>query len=80
VLQLSAARQGERVTIIRISEYAENIGELLDYLGTRGIVPGAQLAVTEIAPLNGPLTLKLGNRVISLSREVANFVWVKRVG
>lgn len=77
-IQLSAAREGERVTVVRISEYAENIGELLDYLGTRGIVPGAQIAVTEIAPLNGPLTLKLGSKVISMSREVAHFVWVKR--
>ena len=77
-IQLSAAREGERVTVVRISEYAENIGELLDYLGTRGIVPSAQIAVTDIAPLNGPLTLKLGSKVISMSREVAHFVWVKR--
>jgi DtxR family transcriptional regulator, Mn-dependent transcriptional regulator len=79
-LQLSAAREGERVAVVRISEYAENIGELLDYLGTRGVVPGAQITVTEIAPLKGPLTLKLGSKVIPMSREVANFVWVKRVG
>lgn len=77
VVQLSAAREGARVTIVRISEYAENIGELLEYLGGHGIVPGAQITITEIAPLKGPLTLKLGNTVISMSREVAKFVWVK---
>jgi DtxR family Mn-dependent transcriptional regulator len=77
-IQLSAAREGERVTVVRISEYAENVGELLEYLGGRGVTPGAQIAVTEIAPLNGPLTLKLGSKVISMSREVAHFVWVKR--
>jgi DtxR family Mn-dependent transcriptional regulator len=79
-IQLSAAREGERVTVVRISEYAENVGELLDYLGTRGVTPGAPITVTEIAPLHGPFTLKLGSKVISMSREVANFVWVKRVG
>ncbi|MCI0474739.1 MAG: metal-dependent transcriptional regulator [Anaerolineales bacterium] len=78
VIQLSAAREKERVTVVRISEYAENVGELLEYLGARGIVPGAPITVTEIAPLQGPLTLKLGSKVTSMSREVANFVWVKR--
>ena len=77
-IQLSAAREGERVTVVRISEYAENVGELLEYLGGRGVTPGAHIAVTEIAPLNGRLTLKLGSKVISMSREVAHFVWVKR--
>ncbi|MCX7838529.1 MAG: metal-dependent transcriptional regulator [Anaerolineae bacterium] len=75
---LATARPGERVTIVRISEYAENVGELLEYLGARGIVPGAQLTVTEVAPLNGPLSLKLGGRIVPISREVAQFVWVKR--
>jgi DtxR family Mn-dependent transcriptional regulator len=79
-LQLSAARAGERVMVVRISEYAENAGELLDYLGSRGVVPGATIAVAEVAPLQGPLTLKLGSQVTSMSREVAHFVWVKRVG
>jgi DtxR family Mn-dependent transcriptional regulator len=79
-LQLSAAREGERVTVVRISEYAENVAELLEYLGGRGVIPGAQITVTDIAPLQGPLTLKLGSKVISMSREVANFVWVKRAG
>ena len=78
-IQLSAARANDRVKVVRISEYAENVGELLEYLGGRGVRPGAQITVTEVAPLKGPFTLRLGSKVISLSREVANFVWVKRV-
>ncbi len=77
-LPLNQANEGDRVTVGRISEYAENVSELLDYLGKRGVVPGATLTVAEVAPLKGPLTLKLGTRVISMSREVAGFVWVKR--
>jgi DtxR family transcriptional regulator, Mn-dependent transcriptional regulator len=77
-VQLSAMHEGESAVVTRISEYAENVAELLGYLGDRGVVPGAQLKIAEIAPLEGPLTLKLGNRVISMSREVAGFVWVKR--
>jgi DtxR family transcriptional regulator, iron-dependent repressor len=78
VLQLSHANEGDRVTVTRVSEYAENVAELLEYLGQRGVIPGARLVVTEIAPLNGPLTLKIGARTTSMSREVARFVWVKR--
>jgi DtxR family Mn-dependent transcriptional regulator len=78
VFQLSQAREGEQVTVMRISEYGENVAELLDYLGARGIVPGAQITVSEIVPLKGPLTLQVGARTTSMSREVADFVWVKR--
>ncbi len=60
-----------------MSEYAENVAELLDFLGKRGITPDAQVMITEIAPLDGPLTLKVGSRVVSMSRQVANYVWVK---
>jgi len=78
VFQLNKCKEGDRVTVTRISEYAENVAELLDYLGNRGLVPGATLTVNEVAPLNGPLTLKLGSKMIPLSREVAGFVWVKK--
>ncbi len=76
--QLSAAKEGSHVVVTRVSEYAENIAELLAYLGNRGLTPGAELQVVEIAPLDGPLTLKLGNRIVSLSRQVASYVWVKK--
>lgn len=76
--QLSSANEGDRVVVTRISEYAENVAELLEYLGQRGVTPGAHVGVIEIAPLKGPLTLKIGTRTTSMSREVAQFVWVKR--
>ncbi len=75
---LSASREGDRVVVTRVSEYAENVAELLAYLGARGITPGAKLTIAEIAPLQGPLSLKRGSRVIPMSREVAKFVWVKK--
>ncbi len=78
VFQLSNAKEGAHLQVTRVSEYAENVAELLDYLGSRGVVPGAHLTVSEIAPLEGPLTFKIRDRVISMSRQVAGFVWVKR--
>ena len=76
--QLGAAKENTTVIVTRVSEYAENIAELLEYLGQRGVTPGAKVTVTEIAPLQGPLTLKVGARTTSMSRDVAKFVWVKR--
>jgi DtxR family transcriptional regulator, Mn-dependent transcriptional regulator len=78
VFQLSATQEHDPVVVTRVSEYAENIAELLEYLGERGVTPGAKVTVTEIAPLGGPLTLKVGTRTTSMSRDVAKFVWVKR--
>lgn len=78
VFPLNQASEGDRVVVTRISEYAENVSELLDYLGKRGIVPNASLAITEVAPLEGPLSLKIGTKIVPMSRQVAGFVWVKR--
>ncbi|MBI5304370.1 MAG: metal-dependent transcriptional regulator [Chloroflexi bacterium] len=76
--QLSGAKVGDKVSVTRISEYAENVAELLDYLGKQGIMPNARLGVDEIAPLRGPLTLRVGARTVAISREVASYVWVKK--
>ncbi|HEX7586830.1 MAG TPA: metal-dependent transcriptional regulator, partial [Anaerolineae bacterium] len=78
IIQLSAAKENAPLIVTRVSEYAENIAELLEYLGKRGVTPGAKLKVTKIAPLQGPLMLKVGARTTFMSRDVANFVWVKR--
>ena len=77
VFHLDLAKEGDRVIVTRVSEYAENVGELLEYLGSHGLIPGATITVVELAPFKGPLTLKLGTRTISLSRDIAKFVWVK---
>ncbi len=77
-VQLSRAQEGDRVTVVRISEYDADVAELLSYLGKREIKPGTTLNVAEIAPMKGPLTLKIGTQTVSMSREVASFVWVKK--
>ncbi len=78
VFQLSAAKEGDDLVVTRISEYAENVAELLEYLGKQGVMPGGRLRLLEVAPLDGPLTLKTDLRTIAISLEVARFVWVQR--
>lgn len=76
---LSHAAEGERVRVTRISEYAENVGDLLGYLGERGLRPNAEVVVTEISPINQALTLHSGDKHFSLSSQVADAVWVTRL-
>ena len=52
--------------------------DLLRYLATLGLKPGASLEVVERAPLKGPITVKMGRKKFALSREVASIIWVKR--
>lgn len=78
--QLSRAAEGERVVVTRISEYDADVAEMLSYLGKRDIKPGTKLSILEISPFRGPLSVKIGRQTVSMSREVANFVWVKRTG
>jgi DtxR family Mn-dependent transcriptional regulator len=56
----------------------EEKADLLRYLGTMGLVPGASLEVMGKAPFNGPITIKVGRTNRALSREVASIIKVKR--
>jgi DtxR family Mn-dependent transcriptional regulator len=79
VFQLSHARGGDRVRVTRISEYAENVGELLRYLGDCGLRPGAEVTVADVAPLHNSVTLRVENRHFALTPEIAEYVWVMKV-
>src|SRR5919202_1846989 len=61
VFQLNQAHTGDRVKVTRISEYAENTGEMLRHLGERGLRPGAEVTIADVAPLHNTLTLKGNN-------------------
>jgi len=76
---LSQSEEGDRLRVSRISEYAENTADLLTHLGERGLMPGAELVVAEISPINRAFTLHLGNKHFSLAPQIAETVWVTRV-
>ncbi len=78
VFQLSHARGGDHVRVTRISEYAENVGELLRYLGDCGLRPGAEVTVADVAPLHNSVTLRVRNKHFALSPEIAEYVWVMK--
>ena len=72
---LTALNERERGTIVKITEEK---ADLLRYLGTMGLVPGASLEVVGKAPFGGPITIKVGRTNRALSREVTSIIKVKR--
>lgn len=66
---------GEQSTIVKIIEERT---DLLHYLKKIGLVPGASIEILEKAPLNGPITVKVGSTSHALSRAIASVIQVKR--
>ena len=66
---------GEQSTIVKITEERT---DLLHYLNKLGLVPGASIEILEKAPLNGPITVKVGSTGHALSRAIASIIQVKR--
>jgi DtxR family transcriptional regulator, Mn-dependent transcriptional regulator len=76
---LSQISEGDQVRVTRISEYAENVGDLLGYLNERGLRPGETFNVADISPLNKTLTLRGANKPFSISSQIADAVWVTKI-
>jgi len=65
----------ESGTVVKITEEKQ---EVLEYLATLRLMPGASVEVVEKAPLDGPITVKVEGTRHALSREVATIINVKR--
>jgi DtxR family Mn-dependent transcriptional regulator len=72
---LTALNEREQGIIVKITEEK---ADLLRYLDTMGLVPGASLEIVGKAPFSGPITIKVGRTNRALSREVASIIKVKR--
>ena len=66
---------GEKGVILRIHPVSE---ELVKHLDERGISPGREIKVAEIAPFNGPQSIEVGDEVHVLGRKVAAHVMVRQ--
>jgi DtxR family Mn-dependent transcriptional regulator len=72
---LSTASVGETVEVLAVNATTTDV---LKYLQERGILPGQTIRVLEAAPLQGPLTLKVGEKEVALGLSLAEFVIVKK--
>jgi DtxR family Mn-dependent transcriptional regulator len=50
---------------------------LLEYLMSMNLVPGTNIEVIEKAPFNGPITIKIDGKKVSISRKIASIVRVR---
>ena len=66
---------GEECTIVKITDERQ---DLLQYLATLGLVPGANVQIEEKAPFNGPIMVKVMGASYALGRNVAAVIWVKK--
>ncbi len=62
-----------KVEVIRIDQPEQT---LCEHLEEKGIFPGTRLSVIDEAPYNGPFTLLLGGKEITLGREISGRVMV----
>lgn len=71
--RLTELGPGEAGVIAQISEVKE---EVLPYLDSIGVRPGAEVKVKDVAPLEGPMTVETAGAITAIGREVAVLVRV----
>lgn len=71
---LAEITPGEPVVIRQVSDWER---AQLSYLQTLGMVPGAEIEILDRAPFDGPLTIKLGDKVFALAQEIAQTIGVQ---
>ncbi|MDQ3956266.1 MAG: metal-dependent transcriptional regulator [Actinomycetota bacterium] len=71
--RLTDLAPGEKGEVSQISEVQEDV---LPYLEGLGIRPGAVIAIKDVAPREGPLTVETEEGITSLGRELAAIVKV----
>jgi DtxR family Mn-dependent transcriptional regulator len=76
-IPLTKIPPGAGVTIRRIHELAEHNVELMAFLETHGLMPGAKVTVTEALPFNQTITLDAQGRSVTLGFASARYVFVE---
>jgi DtxR family Mn-dependent transcriptional regulator len=74
---LNQVASGEQIRVQQISEEAEMDRAFLDFLKRNGLVPGARAEVTEVAPFNDLITVRVGEQTIPIGMSVAARVIVE---
>jgi DtxR family Mn-dependent transcriptional regulator len=61
----------------RISRITTDDAEMLKYLHGLGLKPAAQVVFESIAPFDGPVTLRVGNKQVHVARRVAEVLYLQ---
>ncbi|MBI4233253.1 MAG: metal-dependent transcriptional regulator [Chloroflexi bacterium] len=72
--RLDHAVPGEALVVERVPE---EDARLLEFLAQSGLKPGARIAVQEVAPFKGTITVRVGDRDVVLGSSVAGTLLVR---
>ncbi|MCL5995914.1 MAG: metal-dependent transcriptional regulator [Chloroflexi bacterium] len=75
-VKLIEMKAGESGTLRRIHEIAENNHDLMAFLETNGLMPGAKITVREVMPFNQTLTLEVSGSPVVLGAATAEWLYV----
>jgi DtxR family Mn-dependent transcriptional regulator len=75
--RLRDVETGATVALIRISERAEELHDLIGYFEEKGFRPDVLISVVDRAPLNGPLTIEMEGRSLAIGEDLASYLWVR---
>jgi len=75
IMPLADVKSGSKAIIARVRE---DDPEILRYLAKLGLIPEAVVEILEIAPFDGPLTLKVDNDKFAIGRDLAKKIMVKK--
>lgn len=64
---------------VRVLRVAEDNDEMLGYVGSLGLRPGALVTVAQHAPFGGPLTIDIAGVRTAIARDIARLVTVEAV-
>ena len=76
-MPLTELENGQKARVVRVTN--ESNTELLYYLTSLGLIPGAKMEISEKASFDGTLTIKINNSIKAISPEVASFIMVEPV-
>ena len=73
---LSSLKVGQ---VSRVQAVVPQNSEILTYLAKRKLLPGQEVMVLDVEPLQGPLTLQVGPEKVMLGQNIARLVLVELV-
>ena len=73
-MPLSELKLGQAARVVAVNATATDV---LKYLQEKNILPGRVVEIVEVAPMQGPLTLRVEGKDVALGLSMAEFVLVK---
>lgn len=79
-IPLTTTKTGERYTVRRIHELAEDTPHVLGFLEENQIIPGSEILVKEILPFNQTITVLVDSNPVSIGMGMARYIFLEPVG